>query len=148
MYNLHEPCVLAILKGLAHARLVLTPVDGKGCRDCNFFNNQIFPDSGPKIRKCFPSRVATAKHKWHCCHTTSFCLQLFVVTVGDIPTILGFFFLNSNHKFCNISVFFVLRSIAAPKHRFDLHKIATAQVLLLADASPEVLPNPQCPKVS
>ena len=36
----------------------------------------------------------------------------------------------------------------APKHLFDLHKRATAQVLLLTHASPEVLPNPECPKGS
>ena len=30
----------------------------------------------------------------------------------------------------------------APKHVFDLDKRATAQVLLVAHASPEVLPNP------
>ena len=35
----------------------------------------------------------------------------------------------------------------SPKHLFDLRKKATAQVLLPAHASPEVLPGPQCPKI-
>ena len=35
----------------------------------------------------------------------------------------------------------------SPRHLFDLHKRATAQALLLAHASPEVLPNPECPMV-
>ena len=35
----------------------------------------------------------------------------------------------------------------APRHPFDLRKKATAQVLLSANANPEVLPDPHCPKV-
>ena len=30
-------------------------------RYCTFFNHQIFPDSGPKIRKCFPKDLML----WH-----------------------------------------------------------------------------------
>ena len=36
----------------------------------------------------------------------------------------------------------VVREQPAPKHLIDLHKTATAQVLLFDHASPEVLPNP------
>ena len=94
-------CSLQGLRGLAipweplsHATLVQTPVDAQDCRDCEkstwlschaggsigryffwryctFFNHQIFPDSGPKLRKCFPPRIwcaATAKQQWNCCH--------------------------------------------------------------------------------
>ena len=126
--NLQELCVLAILKApLAHARLVLTPVDAKDCRDCEkidlgfaplrrvhwqwnfflicctFFSHQIFPDSGPKIMKYVPPRICcstTSIHKWYCCHATSFFMKLFVSTVGDITTILGFFFLSLCRKPC------------------------------------------------
>ena len=157
---------------LAHARLVLTPVDAKDCRYseknnlgflplrrvhwqwyffcwyCTFFNHQLFPDC---------PNISTAKHKWYCCHTTSFWLKLFVVTVGDTTSILDFFS-SLNQKFCNscgekLSAFFEVladqgwrsnmsRQRTAPKHLFDLHRRATAQVLLLAHASPEVLQNP------
>ena len=93
--------------------------------------------------------------KWYCCHTTSFFLKSFVSEVGDITTILGFFFFSFCQEPCiscgeKLSAFFVLRSIGAAtelsrtslKHQFDIHKRATAQALLLAHASPEVLPNP------
>ena len=81
------------------------------------FNHQIFLDSGPNMRKCLPPRIwysATAKLKWHCCHTSTFCLKLFFVTVGDISTILDSFFLSLDQEPCNscgekLSVFLVLR---------------------------------------
>ena len=44
-------------------------------RYCTFFNHQIFPDSGPRKRKCVSARIwqsAMAKHTRYCCHMTSF----------------------------------------------------------------------------
>ena len=66
-------------------------------RYCTFFSHQIFPDSAPKIRKYLPPRIwccATPKHKWYCCHMTSFCLVSLVVTVGDVTPISGSFILK------------------------------------------------------
>ena len=71
---------------------------------CAFCNHQNFPDFGPRIWKCFPPRIwcsATAKHRLNCCQSTSLCLWLFVVTVGDVTTILGLFLLSLNQKPCN-----------------------------------------------
>ena len=102
-----------------------------------------------------------------------FCLQFWVVAVGDVTAILGFYFLSFDQKTCSscgekFTVFLVLRSTWAatrnslsikdsaqirivrkqlPKHLFDLHKKATAQVLLSSHANLEVPSDPQCPKV-
>ena len=62
-------------------------------RYCTFFKHQIFRDSGPEKRKCFPLRIwysAIDKHKRSCCHMTFFYLEFLVESVGDITTILGF----------------------------------------------------------
>ena len=97
--NLQELCVLAILyEPLAHARLVLTPMDAKDCQDIvknplGFFttegplamvlfleilNNQVFPDSGPKnLRFCHVhTQMVLLPYPF-------FFLKLFVSTVGD-----------------------------------------------------------------
>ena len=47
-------------------------------RYCTSFK-QILPVSGPKMRKCFPTRIwfsVTAKHKWYCCQITSLLAAL------------------------------------------------------------------------
>ena len=82
-----------------------------------------------------------------------FLFEVFRLEHWDITTILGLFFLSfarspgqpqvlvdqewRSNKSCLGT---------SPKHQFDLHKRPTAQALLLAHASPEVLPSAQCPR--
>ena len=113
------------------------------------------------------------KHKWYCCHTTS-SAESFRSNSRGHHNDLGIIFLEFEPealqqlwtKNCQPTLFSGLLELqpkvladqgwrskkscqrTAPRHLFDLHKKATAQVLLLAHASLEVLPNPQCPPVS
>ena len=78
--------------------------------------------------------LCDGKHKRYCCQMPSFCLEFLVVIVGDITTILGFFFLSFDQKPCNgcgekLSAFLVLRSAGAATRSPCRSRIALKQEL-------------------
>ena len=139
-------------------------------RYCTFFNHQILPVCGPKIRKCFPPRIGLPPRPSTngIVAKTFLLLEALVATVGDITTILGFFFLSLYQKRCSscgvkFSTFFssgvlvlqpevLVDQDGAQKNCLKtfpqtsaclLRKRATEQVLLFAHANVEVLPDSQ-----
>ena len=105
---------------LTRGMYVLTPVDAKDGRDCEqyplgyshhaggpfgngtffwryctFFNDQIFPDACPKIRKGFRQEfdvLPLLVHKWYCCHTNSSFSEVFRLESRGHPNYLGILF--------------------------------------------------------